>query len=136
MYPVTKTLHHSRTSEQHVAGAIGWGSIVFEKYGPGPGTIVWWCPFHSTHSLVHHGPTHARVLTSATPVGERFWNLKIGKSGFKEATAQPLGSVAHRQSHDHGPGLREVGSRVTTSAITYSDEIHNLGCSQAHSVKL
>jgi hypothetical protein len=80
--------------------------------------------------------THARVLTSATPVGERFWNLKIGKSGFKEATAQPLGSVAHRQSHDHGPGPREVGSRVTTSAITYSDEIHNLGCSQAHSVKL
>ena len=35
--------------------------------------------------------THACVLTSATPVGERFWNLKIGKSGFREATARPSG---------------------------------------------
>jgi hypothetical protein len=65
--------------------------------------------------ILFHGSHCSNALTSATSVGERFWNLKTAKSGFRGATAQSRALTARLVTKT--PGQRRDKADVKINAI-------------------
>ena len=62
-----------------------------------------------------HGSQCSNALTSATSVGERFWILKTGKSGFRGSLHNPARLTARLVTKT--PGQRKDEASFETAAI-------------------
>jgi hypothetical protein len=59
-----------------------------------------------------HGSHCSNALTSATSVGERFWNLKAGKSGFRGQLRNPARLTAKLVTKNSGQRIDEESVKI------------------------